>query len=340
MAGNVQPTASAAGSPPAGVMPDADDASWAALQAELETPDLTEETSEPVRAEPGQQQQEQQEPPNEEQPKQLTPEQQQARNLGVALREARAREKAANDRLTQFTETVRSLREARQQPAEQVPPKKEPTVEEDPIGYFQNELAKRDQVIEQLQRGTRQSVQQVQAVQREEQFWNVVKQSEQAVRAAPDTADYDDACRHLENARIAALAIMYPDNDPGVQAYAAQHGGTPAQLRAHLLNQDRIAVAQTALQFGRSPALDYYNLAKQHGYVPKGAAPNGQRKPTQAEQAVEAARRGQGATKSISGGGGKADNPLTMAELEQLFTEDPELFDKTWDKMAKQGLLG
>jgi hypothetical protein len=328
-------------------MPDAEDASWAALAAELETPDLTEEVSPPVgRSQTADNLEtlagDKPELPNEEKPQQLTPEQQQTRNLNAALKESRAREKAANDRLNQFTETIRSLRETRQPAAEPAPaPKKEPTVEEDPIGYFQNELAKRDQVIQQLQQGTQQSVQRVQQHQQQEQFWNVVKSSETAARASPEMADYDDACRHLEGMRVAQLAILYPDNDPNVQAYAARMGGTPEQLRAYLLDQDRVAVAQTALQFGRSPAVDYYNLAKQHGYAPKGAkGANGQRKPTVAEQQIEAARRGQGATKSLSGGGGKSEGPMSLTELEQLFVEDPDMADKVWKKMEAQGLLG
>jgi hypothetical protein len=320
MVGNIQPAAPAAGAPP----PDPEAAQWAALEKELGEPEGIEPE---VKPEPPA------EPPQEPAATPLkAPTVEEHRNVQTALRQARERERQANERLNGVTQLIEQLRSGRTQEPPQ-PAKKEPTVEEDPIGYFQNELAKRDQVIQQLQQGTQKSVQQVQATQQENAFWGHVERSEQEMRKT--ATDYDDACRHLEAGRVAELKVILPDDSPQAQAYAAQHGLTPEQLRAHLLNQDRIAVAQQAIQLGVSPAQMYYNLAKQRGYA---AAPG---KKGGAVVQIEAARKGLKASKSISGGdGGKPDNPFNVNDLIDLYADDPEAFDKEWDKMAKAGKLG
>lgn len=177
--------------------------------------------------------------------------------------------------------------------------------------------------------------------QQQRAFWNAVVQSESEIRrTAPD---YDEATAHLEAGRVAELRAIYADDNPAAIALANQYGlHSVEELRAAILNQDRIAVAQQALSLGMSPAQLYYNLAKQRGYQPKAAAGNAQTQAAAAANAaIEAARRGQKAARTLNGGtGGGPDNGISVNDLINLYSEDPEAFDREWEKAARQGRLG
>lgn len=267
----------------------------------------------------------------------------QHRNVQQALREAREQARSAREQISGITQLIETLKAGRAQKAEPEAPK-QPTLEEDPIGYFQAELAKRDTVIEELKTGTKKTQEQYERQTSERQFWDQVIASEHQMRAK--TPDYDEACKDLEAKRIAELAAIYPDDNPRAEELARQHGlNDAAELRGVMLNNDRIAVAQQAMQLGINPAELYYTLAQQRGYKPaaangKGGEPkviNGR-----GAAAIEAARRGQKAARTISGGAGSGgpDNPLSLTDLADLYAEDPEEFDQQWDKMARAGKLG
>ena len=266
---------------------------------------------------------------------------QQYENIQKALKEEREARRQYAEQLHSITQLIKQLRESRQQPKQEPQEEiKQPSLEEDPIGYFQAELAKRDKIIEELKTSVTQKVEKTHAQLEEQQFWNTVIRSEQEIRLK--VPDYDEATSFLEQSRIAELEFMVPDDDRGL-ALAQQYGfRTPAELRAAMLNQDRIAVAQQALMLGVSPAQFYYDLAKRRGYQPKAAnstQPSG--KPS-GQQMIEMARRGQKAAKTLSGGtnGSGPDNPLNINDLIDLYSEDPEEFDRQFEKLARQGLLG
>lgn len=125
--------------------------------------------------------------------------------------------------------------------------------------------------------------------------------------------DYDDATAFLEQGRIRELELTFPDKSPQAHLTARQHGfRTPAELRAAILNQDRIGVARQALQLGVSPARFYYDLAKSRGYQPKQPAP---------------ARGGRSGRQGQSSG-------IDMNKLADLYLEDPDAFDREWDRWA------
>lgn len=267
---------------------------------------------------------------------------QQYENIQKALKEEREARRQYAEQLHSITQLIQQLRESRQQPKQepQADQPKPPSLEEDPIGYFKWENEQLRKQIEEIKAGSTKSVEEVQAQLQEQQFWNTVIRSEQEIRLK--VPDYDEATEFLERSRIAELEFMVPDDDRGL-ALAQQYGfRTPAELRAAMLNQDRIAVAQQALTLGMSPAQFYYDLAKRRGYQPKAAnstqpsgKPNGQ-------QMIEMARRGQKAAKTLSGGtnGSGPDNPLNINDLIDLYSEDPEEFDRQFEKLARQGLLG
>lgn len=260
-------------------------------------------------------------------------------NVQKALRAARESERQIREQMNGVTTLIESLRAQRQQPQQKAEePAKLPSVEEDPIGHFTGQIAQLQQTIERLQNGTTQTQQQFEQDQQQRAFVSAVAGSEQAMRAS--TPDYDAACQHLEAGRVAELEAIYGDDNQHAVAMA-RHYGLPsvAHLRAAILNQDRIQVAQQALMLGQSPAEMYYRLALQRGYK----APEKQQEQQQqkSQQQLDAVRRGQKAAKSIGGGtGGGPDNGLSITDLTQLYADDPEAFDREWDKMARAGKLG
>src|SRR5262249_33515469 len=98
--------------------------------------------------------------------------------------------------------------------------------EEDPIGHF---TARANAVEGHLAN---------------QNFWNHVQTSEAQIRKELGEEHYDAACQHLEDLRRQELAQAHPDHSPQMQAAAHRFGMSPAQLREHMLNQDRIAVAR------------------------------------------------------------------------------------------------
>jgi hypothetical protein len=275
-------------------------------------------------------------------------------NLKSALREAREAHKAEQARTDAILAAMREAKERRGQqqettakPAEEA---KLPDVQADPIGHFQGRIAQLEEALRYAYQGGQQQTQQIQVHLQEQAMWSTVQASEAAIRdpksGEAHKPDYDDACRHLEGARIRQLDRMYPSTSPQVQALAKQAGFPDAnQYKLHLLNQDRRAVATHALQTGVSPAQLYYDLALDSGYTPKpnGKAPAGQQPLAErAAQQIAAAKKGSKAAVTLSGdtGGRKGPQDMSITDLADLAIEDPEAFDKAWNDMQRAGKLG
>jgi hypothetical protein len=162
---------------------------------------------------------------------------------------------------------------------------------------------------------------QAQRSQREyQQFLGTIEQHENAFKAM--TPDYHDAAEYLEKARKSELNRLYPDNSPQAHVLARQHGyATPAKLREAVFINDAQTVARQALQMGKNPAAVYYELASDRGFRGKGSTRSG------------------GRSSGGRSGGRSSGNPST-AKLLDLYTDNPEEFDKQWDRMQKTGVLG
>lgn len=261
------------------------------------------------------------------------------KGLQSALNEARDRERAASEQNRAFTQMVEEMRASRQaaKPAEKQPePEQAPDPYEDPIGYVQHELAKMRAEIQGASKTAKDVAETDRARTEYQQFMRVVEHAEESFKAT--TPDYHEAAEHLEKARRTELSAMYPSTPQG-DAYARQNGyQNAAHLREAIFQNDARTVAENALRMGMNPAEAYYNLAKGRGYVSKPL--QSQTSQAKAEAAIEAARRGQKASKTISGGAGNADAPVGVKDLAELYAEDPEAFDREWDKLAKAGKLG
>lgn len=141
-------------------------------------------------------------------------------------------------------------------------------------------------------------------------FVDSTSESENTFRAM--MPDYDAAAEHIEQSRRNELKQLLPDNDPQSHLLARQNGcRTPEELRNKIFVQDAQNVAQNALRRGINPAKAYYDLAVQRGYQAKGG-----------------------------GRGQTARTAKTTSHLADLYTSDPEAFDKQWEKMARTGALG
>ena len=279
MADNTTPT-------PAETTPDAppvvdDSKQWQALAEELETdktafeqeaPDAPAEAeTKPAEPEPDA---EPKTPPTYEQL------QAQERNKTEALKWEREARRRAEESLTNVNKLIDDLRTARQQrqaPQPEQEPVKLPDVNEDPIGHFQAKVAMLEQALQHTYQGANQTAAQIHAERQEQQFWNHVQQAEAEYRKTTPTvtledgrevSDYDAACEHLKSHRVNELAALYPDDSPVAQQEARQFGlPSVGHLRASILQQDAIAIANRAYQLGVSPAQLYYDAAKNRGYT-------------------------------------------------------------------------
>jgi hypothetical protein len=97
-------------------------------------------------------------------------------------------------------------------------------------------------------------------------IFDAVQDDEKQV--AEEFSDYWDACRHLEQARMRDLERQIPDGAEG-DAYAHSFGlpNAAAARQAHL-DRDRQLIAHWAISNGKSPAAEYYGLARSRGYQP------------------------------------------------------------------------
>lgn len=315
---------------------DAEAALWAQLEKEDSADETVDEVSEPEGdAEPADAEAEAPDAEAEQKKEPLPYEElaKRHKDLQGALHAERAKARQMAERASNMDALLRELRQSKPSEAEQKPAAPQiPDINEDPIGHFQAKSALLEQQIAELTKGSQSAQEQFQRQRAEQQFWGQVSQSEAQMRAS--TPDYDDAVGHLEASRVAELEAIYPDDSPQAIDYALRNGfQSTAQLRAHVLNQDRISVATQALQMGMNPAQLYYNLAVQRGY--QKAAPKTNVTP------IAAARNGQRAAKSLSaGGGGRADAMPSLDALADMYLDDPDAADRMFAKLKASGQLG
>jgi hypothetical protein len=328
------------------VLPD-DSKQWADLAKELET-DGDEEPSEPPETEA-----KTEETPDPEPKPKLTYEQLESNyeNARGAFTYERERARRAEESLQNVNKLIEELRASRRPPPQPAPAEQEiPDVNTDPIGHFQARTAILEQALAHTYQGAQQTQQHLHAQHQEQVFWDHVRASEaEARKVAPvvevngqQVSDYDAACEHLKQHRMSELMHLYPDNSQLAQQEARAHGlGSPAQLRVAILQSDAAGIAQRAFQLGVSPAQLYYEAAKTRGYrTPQARGANGQFTNGKANGQIEATKRGQKAALTISGGEGrKTANDMTISDLSELWAEDPEEFDKQWERMKRAGKL-
>ena len=326
-----------------------DSKQWQALAEELETDKTAFEAEAPDAPAEAETKPAEPEPEAETKPplsyEQLQDNYKNAQGAFKSEREARRRAEESLTNVNKLIDDLRTARQQRQAPQPEQEPVKLPDVNEDPIGHFQAKVAMLEQALQHTYQGANQTAAQIHAERQEQQFWNHVQEAEAAYRKTTPTvtledgrevSDYDAACEHLKSHRVNELAALYPDDSPVAQQEARQYGlPSVGHLRASILQQDAIAIANRAYQLGVSPAQLYYDAAKNRGYTRPQA--NGKAK---TNGAITAQQRAVKASLSISGGEGrKSANDVSLNDLAELFIDDPEEADKQWARMQRAGKL-
>lgn len=250
-------------------------------------------------------------------------------NLQGALGESRGETRELKQRYANLETVVRQLvgqRERGQPPAEE-----------------QNPLEPLLREIEDL-RGKTQAFERHTAEQREMADLNnyAIAAERQFMATAPD---YTDAVNHLANARMAELAVFFPDHSLHAQDAARQRGlPSVADLRAAILRDEQIGIAKQAKAFNMNPAEVMYGLAKQRGFAGKQPAAQAQEAPVSppAKPSIEGVRRGQEAAGTLNGGGSPpaaSEDTMSVEDLAQLYIDDPAKADAMFERMKARGLF-
>lgn len=114
----------------------------------------------------------------------------------------------------------------------------------------------------------------------------------------------------------------------------------PEQVRERIEYEEGW-LAGLAMREGKNPAQEFYEVAKEWGYKPKGSE--------QPKEENKLARLAEGQKKSASlsatkGAGTQSDDNPSLESLSELYaSKDPEdhaKADRMWNRMAKAGKLG
>lgn len=292
-------------------MTEAENAAFAAMQAETEAPPAFEpeplaeepaETAEPAEGEEGSdaEPQEGASPVADKRPQEYVPH-------GALMEERRLRQQleADNRRYAEerarIDERLRMIEEANR-PA---PPQK-PDRTVDPLATIEYLENKVESLEQQWAQGSQQwNAQQQQAA---EARWieYTTKQDTEAFKA--QAPDYGDAFRHWAGSRHAELTAQ---------------GMAPDAAMAKI-EQEQFDIARGALQRGTSPAAQLYRIAQARGYGGRpAAASNGNGRDDGASANIQRVAAGQQRSPTLSGtGGGAVPTEMTASRLASMSNDD------------------
>lgn len=228
-----------------------------------------------------------------------------------ALQEARRESRELKERLRRMENENAQKYAEMQQRLEQLqkPQQEKPQFESDPATYLKNE-------VEDIKRAVTASQQTLQQTQAENQIKERLTASE--LEFVKEHPDYNEAARHLAQSISNNLAL---------------HGVIDPAQRNALLKREIQNITINALKVGKEPADFAYELAKNHGYVPKAV-----RDATQSnEKKLETIARGQEATQTLGSGGKRDSGSLTLDSLSKM--DDDEfnalvLDEKKWAQIG------
>jgi hypothetical protein len=253
--------------------------------------------------------------PDDAEPAEAEPEPAEAERKNVplaVLREEREKRQEIQNKLEETRRTMAQMegrfqqlvQGLQQQGQQQQPQPQAPTPDEDPIGLLRQMAAEREQ--------TRQASAQQQAKAQFEQHVGALEA--QYMQANPD---YREAAEFLQTRRLADLEAM---------------GIADPHRRHAALYEETVGLAANAIASGKNPAEVAFNLARTWGFQPK--AQRQEQTVGAAEQKIEAAQRGQAASRSLSSGGGSSPQGLTLEAVANLSDEEfSKLSDAKWAKL-------
>jgi len=220
----------------------------------------------------------------------------------AALHEEREMHKATKRMLTETNQRY-SLMEERLnkilgmvEESQKSPAVPVPDFEEDPSGYIKHKL----ETIEQRQTREDQERQEAsvktQQVEKFNNFMNIYRQN--AAAFTQNKPDFTEAYQFLLKDRDAELQEL-GFGDPGI--------------RARIIHNEEIGIAEQAMREGANPAERLYNVARRRGYAPAKA---------KEEKPLEAERKAAEASSSLSTMSGKGAGEFTAESLMQMSDED------------------
>lgn len=159
---------------------------------------------------------------------------------------------------------------------EKLAPKIEaPDPNSDPLGAMMHQLNQVNKNVEELQQKLTQEQQNNLLKQQFEQFTTSVQQIKQEYEKT--VPDFNDAYKHIRSIRAEDL-----------RAIGVQEGDI-----SKILLQDELNISQNAIQHGKNPAEEIYNMAKRYGYTPKAVV-------LTPEQKIASIIKGQTTTKQLT----------------------------------------
>lgn len=225
---------------------------------------------------------------------------------------------AINERLERMLEAQREafkteLAELRASLAPKKPEVQAPNDYEDPLGSMIHKLNGLNEQVTSLKTELTEQQQQNLLKQQFEQFTNSVTEQKNAFQKA--TPDFPQAYEHIRTLRTEDLRAA----------------GCPEKDIAKILLQDEFQLAQTAIQRGKNPAEEMYNMAKRYGYTAK-SQPATRQTP---EEKIAALKVGQAAAKHPDRAG--VENPLNIDALKDASSADLNKVvqdDKLWNRIV------
>lgn len=240
------------------------------------------------------------------------PEQKQEKTVPLAaLHQARSEIKEMREKYAKMEQVFQRFAQM-QEHAEQP---KLPSLEENPVAYFEARNQQLEQTIHQL----KETQQQFEARQAQEAQEAQFRYAVQAVESefAKANPDYADAIYHLRSQ-------IYQD--------ALNRGATPQEAEASLMQQMHVMIINAA-QVGINPAKMVYHMAQVRGFKSKQAEPQRQEQHAQSSaEKIASINKGQAAAKSLSSTGGKGKAELTLEAMAEM--DDDELA-KHWGQIKK-----
>lgn len=225
----------------------------------------------------------------------------------AALHEERMRRKELNEELASYRDRVAKMEERFAQIQQSLQARQqepEPSFEDDPAAYLRYQQERYGQELQKLQE---QNERVAQGQQQQAQFQQFYGQYQSAARDyASKTPDFPQAYQHLMKARMDELQAL----------------GFDAAQADRVIKEDEYNIAMKAFQDGVNPAERLYEVAKRRGYRPSQG--------DSGAETVERIERGQKASRSPSGGRGKAAPPMTAEALMGMSDEE---FEKNWEKI-------
>lgn len=185
----------------------------------------------------------------------------------------------------------------------------------DPLGHMMQQMNRINATVNELQSNSTKTQEASAQRAQFDTFTQAVQTAKQAFEKT--TPDFNDAYAHIRTLRTEDLRLA----------------GAPEADISKILLQDEFQLAQVALQRGKNPAEEMYNMAKRYGYAAKAAAPVAA-PVVGAAAKLAALQAGQAAARNIQAAAPSAAAP-TLATLRESSNNDLNNLIQNDDMWAK-----